>query len=418
MASRSIHESTNVQFLHLEAGGGDNVIYHREPQFYDFQMSRGSKAQINYKTKLWVQNPDGSYTERSDDESVLWSDYSMEYQGQFDRERADSSGLSVEEAGNILDMRVIKRIHGTAVNPMMFLKELDTNFSMVAKRSNQALQFLKNLKNPKKLAQLTQRYFRGTSRRDLTKRYTRAKRGFTRRAKKWGTINWSNSYLEYQFGWRPLCEDVWSLVGLAREAKRRNAQQSVQVGLSPQSVETEWDQAGPIGRPSDHAYASATTAGHVSITFEITDPWLRQGAALEPPAYSTWDSIPYSWLADCLTNVGDHLKYMLYTAGISLVSGYRSILRKTTCRIVMDPTVFTETRWFPYTSTEQYLVSSPITYTGVICKRAIYYEFPAVPWFNKVENTLTNSAVIAAIAAVIHQMIGNWANLTRYLYAR
>lgn len=416
MGHRETIMSNNMEFLTDIANGDDDPVRKSRPCAYTMYLKRGGKASIATYNRVYQQMA-GNWVCVTNNRYVAWPTYSLEYEGQFDRARADSIGMQLEEIQNIITTRLIKKIHGEAVDPTMYLKELDENFTMVAKRANQGFEFLKNLKNPKKLAQLTLQYFRGKeTRRSLTKRYSRARQKFIRRAKRWKTRDWSSSFLEYQFGWRPLCEDTWKLIGLAREAKRRQNQHKVLAGLSPLKKSDSWNRAGPTGRATDRGFATATMGGHGKILFEITNPWLRAGASLEPPSYTAWDNIPYSWLADCVTNVGQKLKYALYDSGLGLVGGYVTSFRKTNCHVVIDeaPELHLEVG---LRAESGYEVSGRLTYEGVQNRRRIYTEFPAVPWFNRFENTLKNTELLVTIGAFLHQTIASIANEGRWYYS-
>lgn len=419
MGHRETIRSNDMEFLEDRAVGEDDPIYKTRKNNYTMTLKRGSKAKIlDYGIVWYEMYKPGNWVCVTNREQVVWPAYSLEYEGQGDRAKADALGMSVDEIQNIITTRLIKKIHGEAVDPTLYLLELDRNFAMVAKRANQGLEFLKNLKNPKKLAQLTLSFFKGKeTRRTLTKRYARAKRQYWRRAKRWKTKDWSSSFLEYQFGWRPLCEDTWKLIGLAREAKRRQAQHKAVAGLQPLVETASWSKAGPVGLATDMGYAKATMGGHGKIYFEITNPWLRAGASLEPPSYSAWDNIPYSWLADCVTNVGQHLKYALYDSGLGFIGGYVTTFKKTTCSVAIDtsPQWNYGDGWKAVTGHK--IASGALTYEGVTNRRRRYTEFPAVPWFNRVENTLKNTELLVTIGAFLHQAIANLADGSRWYHA-
>lgn len=412
MSHRFIERDTKVDYLSDRADGGDDYLKKADNP-YNRVITRGSKADIWWHVDVWRTYNGEDWFYDSGLHQCVQSEYSMSYAGQFDRARADACGMSVTEACDILDIRLIKRIQGESVDPTMFLSELDSNFAMVTKRVEQAAVFLKNLRNPKRLAQLTLRYFKGSeTRRSLTSRYSRARRMFLRRTARWKTRDWSTSYLEYQFGWRPLCDDIWKLIGLAREAKRRHNQFQAKVGLKPQEWSEIWHNAGPTGRDSDIGTCIGSTSGHARIRFIIDNPWLRQGASLEPPAYTAWDSVSYSWLADCVTNVGDHLKYILYHSGLGLIGGYKAVLRKLECHVRIDNSPVVSRTSSVY-QTEYYEVNGALTHSSVHNLRQVYYEWPAVPWFNKYENTMKNTELLVTIGAFLHQLLAKMADNSR-----
>lgn len=419
MGHRETITSNDMEFLEDWAVGDDDPVNKSRLNTYSMRLIRGGKATISVYNRTWYDmgDPQG-WVCVNDTRGLAWSAYSLEDAGQLDRQKADSLGMTVDEIQNIITTRLIKKIHGEGVDPTLFLLELDSNFSMVAKRANQGFEFLKNLKNPKKLAQLTLRYFKGKeTRRTLTRRYARARSQFQLRAKRWKTRDWSSSYLEYQFGWRPLCEDTFKLIGLAREVKRRQSQKRVVAGLIPLEDSTSWSEAGPIGRRSDRGEAETTMGGHGKIFFEITHPWLRTGASLEPPSYSAWDNIPYSWLADCVINVGQQLKYAFYNLGLGFVGGYVSTFKRTTCSVHIDQS--------PQQTSGDYWINEVgytvdygrLTYEGVTNRRHIYTDFPAMPWFFKGSNTMKNAELLVTIGAYLHQKLADLANRGRWYYA-
>lgn len=414
MSHKEIISETSIDYITDIANGGDDPVFKTQVNDYIRTIQRGGKADIWYRAEVWRSNNGGkAWFKSADVHRLEWAAYSMSKIGQFDRAKAESQGLPVKTAFDILNMRLIKRIQGESVDPTMFLSELDDNFAMVTKRVSQAVEFVKNVRNPKRLAQLTLGYFKGSeTRRSLTKRYSRAKRAFLRRTARWKTRDWSTSYLEYQFGWRPLCDDIWKLVGLAREAKRRHDQFSAKVGLQPQTWSVSWKNAGPIGRATDVATCEGSTAGHAVIRFRIDNPWLRQGASLEPPSYTAWDAVPFSWLVDCVTNVGDHLKYALYHSGLALIGGYRSVLRRMSCGIFIDTSkeVVRQKSLIQETS---YEVNGSLTHTSVHCQRQIYRRWPAVPWFWKFENTFRNTELLVTLGAYTHQLLAKMADSKR-----
>lgn len=413
MSHHSIVENNDVQYLTDIQDGGDDITYHVRINGYDRSIVRGSKAKIGKSLETWVKSK-GQWVPRGTTTTIAWDAYSLQSASQKDRRWMDSFGISTEEASNILTTRLIKRVQGDSVDPTLFLKELDGNFAMVAKRASQALEFLKNLTNPKKLAQLTLRYFKGSeTRRSLTKKYSKAKRAFLKRTPRWQTRDWSSSFLEYQFGWRPLCEDVWKLVGLAREAKRRHDQHSSKVGLTPQTLRGTRLDAGPTGVDSDWAEVTVTTCGHAVLRFKITHPWLRTGAALEPPTYTAWDAIPYSWLVDCVTNVGQHLKYALYNAGLTLIGGYIATMRTTEGEVHISDFTTVQTGSSVKTARTYFIQSGAMTYFNLHNTRSVIHTWPSLPWFNRFFNTLRNTELLMTIGAFAHSQLAKLADERR-----
>lgn len=330
------------------------------------------------------------------DSSTLWQD-------------AVSRGYTPEAIHTILTTKLVKKVAGQMVDPTMYLKELDSNFGMVAKRMSQAYQFLNNLKNPRKLARLTAQYFRGSqTRKGLTKRYRRARQAFQLRQRKWATVKVSDAYLEYQFGWKPLMEDTVGLIRLAQNTVVRLKTFRVKVGILPKTEKYD-TVGGPISSTDityNRVYVEDSTGGHAVLRFKIVNPMLRSLAQLALPTYSVWDSIPFSFLADMATNVGDHLKYIGYHWGLELVKGgnYRTAYRNLYTKLEVSPAEHWETNSGQYpklcTTWQQ---QGSIYRRVVITQRQIIDDWPDLPWIDKTPGIQSNTGQIITLGALAHQ---------------
>lgn len=313
-------------------------------------------------------------------------------------------GLSVEAAREILRTRLIRRIAGEAFDPTMFLKDFDDNLSLVVRRARQAIDFLSNLRNPRKLARLTLRYFKGKeTRRSLTRRYFNARKAFSRRIPPsgWKSAKVSSAYLEYQFGWRPLCDDIATALKLSHSLRTRSRIHSAIVGLQPRIAEAY----GPVNTTIISGMkVHAEVAGHAAIRWEISHPWLRRATAYAPPEYALWDSIPFSWLVDVLTNVGDHLKYGHYHLGLSLVGGYLSVKRNVFSSLPAD---HTRSGSSPNGSTYSIREhgNGPLWRREVTTSRQVINDWPTLPWVNRVPSILPNTELLSVLAAFGHTVL-------------
>ena len=394
-----------------------------EPEFtahrYDMKQDESLAADIREDITLYQEHFQFLYddigsqtvirTIKEDSSSHLaWEAYAITDSSQLWQD-AVNRGYTPEAIHTILNTKLVKKVGGTMIDPTMYLKELDSNFGMVARRMSQAYQFLSNLKNPRKLARLTARYFRGTqTRKGLTKRYRRARQKFQLRQRKWASVKVSDAYLEYQFGWRPLMEDTANLILLAQNTVIRLKTYRVKVGILPKTEKYD-TVGGPISsldKTLNRVYVEDSTGGHAVLRFKIVNPMLRSFAQLALPTYSVWDGIPFSFLADMATNVGDHLKYVGYHWGLELVKGgnYRTAYRSLYTKLMIgDAEIWESPSGEVPNMKRSYHQLGSIYRRVVITQRQLIDDWPDLPWIDKTPGIESNTGQIITLGALAHQ---------------
>lgn len=425
MTTRIRSESNAHYSFSLRAVGDDHTP--AEPDFachkYSMKQDESLNADIREDTVYseevfsWVPNGHGgtvlSRKIRQEPRSTIaWSAY-----GFSDTSSAWGSvinkGISIGDQLTMLDAKLVKKVAGEMIDPTMYLKEIDSNFGMAVRRMTQAWEFIRNLRNPQKLARLTMRYFRGQeTRRSLVRRYRKARSTFNLRSRHWRTRDWSSAYLEYQFGWRPLIEDTANLVKLAKNTAVRLRTHRVTVGLASET--RKYDMVGgPISSTDkniNRVYVEDKTGGHARLSFSIDNSAIRSLASMALPVYSAWDAIPFSFLADMATNVGDHLKYIGYHWGLSLQKGqnYRVAYRNLYAKMEINPCDIWSPKQgvFPNTRTN-YIQKGSIFRRTIQTERQIIKDWPNLPWIDKTPKILDNTGQIITIGALVHQWIAD-----------
>lgn len=135
----------------------------------------------------------------------------------------------------------------------------------------------------------------------------------------------SGLWLEYWMGWAPTIGDVYtSLEFLGGEIPTTTVRAGSAVTLSNRS--TSWS---PWGEYRTNV-AKGKVAFWVQADVEVTNPTLYNlnGLGLINPAKTIWETIPFSWLVDWFTNVGQVLGQLTDWVGLKLNNLVFSCLTK------------------------------------------------------------------------------------------
>lgn len=125
----------------------------------------------------------------------------------------------------------------------------------------------------------------------------------------------SGLWLEYWMGWAPTVGDVYSsLEFLGGEIPTTTVRAGSAVALSDRS--SSWS---PFGEYRTNV-AEGKVAVWIQADVELTNPTLYNlnGLGLINPAKTVWETIPFSWLVDWFTNVGQVLGQLTDWVGLKL----------------------------------------------------------------------------------------------------
>jgi hypothetical protein len=146
----------------------------------------------------------------------------------------------------------------------------------------------------------------------------------------------ASSFLEMQYGWKPLLSDVYTA---AEDLAYRNQKQSfdvVIVGSAQQEGEYKYAVADPGGGYPGTLTARISSIGEnrkaVRVSYccryRVVNPTLRTASALglTNPLALAWELLPFSFVVDWFVPIGNYFESMSALQGLSFIGGTRSVL--------------------------------------------------------------------------------------------
>lgn len=150
-----------------------------------------------------------------------------------------------------------------------------------------------------------------------------------------GTSLFFETWLEYQYGWKPLLSDIYGAVAdLSDKEELRDARGYVTVegkaswrDRSVRVVNTDFD-GGTVAISLGY---DDFFGGKCGLTFEHSNPAFSTAAqlGLTNPLALAWELLPYSFVIDWLLPVGDFFNQLDASIGWKFRSGYYSEIVKT-----------------------------------------------------------------------------------------
>jgi hypothetical protein len=154
----------------------------------------------------------------------------------------------------------------------------------------------------------------------------------------------ANSWLEMQFGWKPLLSDVYGSAEALAEHNFLDHQRQV-VGSGSGKASAKENVSPNFGNTSTTAKYKVTAEVKLHGVIADYDEFLQSSLGLRNPANIAWDILPFSFVADWFYPAGAVFKAFGATSGLSFLDG--TLVVKTTAdgtaewlpddwRVVMD----------------------------------------------------------------------------------
>lgn len=208
--------------------------------------------------------------------------------------------------------------------------------------------------------------------------------------------DFSNLWLEYQYAWKPLISDVQKSAELLAQHHLDGdylKPKRVVVNLSRTASKTSYDSG--YYRQVAKCDSTLRVGGFVTYRLSVSNLALQTG--MTDPLGVAWELIPFSFVADWFTNIGDILSAYTALRSFSFTACWQSQLHVQTTKTDLIRTV--DTTW-PYITTYSWLQqpSSKIRrYT-----RDIY--IPSVPALRLKSDPFSLSHSITSLALVCQKI--------------
>ena len=142
----------------------------------------------------------------------------------------------------------------------------------------------------------------------------------------------ANGLLEWQYGWLPLCSDLYAI---AQDLRGR---------LQPPLIMTAHRSVHEVVTDESDLYQAPVTwrnrsqvvnvTNKCQISARVSDSTVERATALglTNPASLAWELVPYSFVVDWAVPVGNMLEALSASAGLTFVDGFESEIRDGTAR--------------------------------------------------------------------------------------
>jgi hypothetical protein len=141
-------------------------------------------------------------------------------------------------------------------------------------------------------------------------------------------ISWpermANFWLQFQYGWKPLLNDIYSGIQLVNnllkgEEARFTVVRRIQTDLVVKPCSTNTTRF-----PTYEAEQSAQGSVEVRYRFKVSDSFASflNGLGILNPAYAVWVGLPFSFVIDWILPVGTWLEALTGHIGLTFTSGY------------------------------------------------------------------------------------------------
>jgi hypothetical protein len=138
----------------------------------------------------------------------------------------------------------------------------------------------------------------------------------------------SNFWLEYSYGWRPLLSDIYGAAELIAQTATKSRPTKVSGAAADGYQKTiEATQYGVTASVNVNVKYLARCALYFDIADYVADSLKSTG--ISNPALLAWELLPYSFVVDWFLPVGSYLNKLNASSGLKFVKGHTSV--KTSC---------------------------------------------------------------------------------------
>jgi hypothetical protein len=208
----------------------------------------------------------------------------------------------------------------------------------------------------------------------------------------------SDAWLELQYGWKPLLQDVYgSVEALAK------SQNNMLIGVAKGHKtieEAPSDQVNHLGSAKGYDRTTrelqAKVSAKVGIVYVKSSPAVAQVASLgiTNPALLAWELLPYSFVVDWFLPIGNYLNSLDATLGLTFKSGYRTTFVRVAAQSTRSTSALSGNTFTDRSMRE--------TTERIMITRTALSSFPSAP-APRFKNPLSTSHVASAMA-LLHQI--------------
>jgi hypothetical protein len=207
------------------------------------------------------------------------------------------------------------------------------------------------------------------------------------------------SWLELQYGWRPLMSDVYGSADALRETEGNgNAYRVSVTATAKQTDPISWKKGtGVFGPPVLYinVHGKVKHIARVNLVYKLENPLLASLASIgvTNPLALAWELLPYSFVVDWFTPLGSWINSMDAALGYSFLGGSRTVFQE----LEESGKGFSGTFGNPLGTT-----IVPLGYPSYYCRRmsmtrTVYSSSP-LPRFPGFKNPLSTGHVANAMA--------------------
>jgi len=146
----------------------------------------------------------------------------------------------------------------------------------------------------------------------------------------------SNNWLELQYGWLPLLQDIH---GAYEELARPHRFGGMPIGVKARVARVEREnRTKPLNPGSIDSTLVYEYRTQVCLWYRVDNEWLATASAVGMinPAELIWEAIPWSFVLDWIVPVGDVLGALTATVGTTFLAGTRTQTVKVSCTDVLN----------------------------------------------------------------------------------